>query len=317
MPSNLSCERQEHRRPWLLVLAGRPGTGKTTLAANVVRATGAGYLRVDVVESLLAHDQGEVGAAGYAVCHGLARSNLLLGNDVVVDAVNPVPEARASWAQTAADAGADLHVVELHLDDEAEHRRRVEQRTADLDGHRPPTWAEVTASDWTPWDVEPDGPRARIDASDPDEALDQTLRLVDGPLVGLYAFPGELRERLVGAIFDGTKVATTGLLEEYRRTGEELPRVGDEEAVLDSDGKVVCVTRTTTVEVVALGEVTDDHAQAEGEGHADAAAWRRAHEEFWISPEFVADLGDPPLVLNDDTPVVCTRFEVVRRVGAS
>lgn len=305
------------RRPWLLVLAGRPGTGKTTLAANVVRATGASYLRVDVIESLLAREQAQVGATGYAVCHGLARSNLLLGNDVVVDAVNPVPEARAAWTHTAADAGADLHVVELHLDDEAEHRRRVEQRTSDLDGHRPPTWAEVTSSDWTPWDVERDGPRTRIDATDPHEALDQVLRLVDGPSVGLYAFPGELRDRFVAAILDGTKGATTGLMEEYRRTGEALPRVGDEEAVLDSDGQVVCVTRTTTVEVVSLGEVTDAHAQAEGEGHADATAWRRAHEEFWSSPEFVAALGAPPLVLDDDTPVVCTRFEVVRRVGTS
>lgn len=309
-----SAQPGHPRRPWLLVLAGRPGTGRTTLAANLVRATGATCLRVDAVETALAAGPGSVGAAGYGISHALARSNLLLGNDVVVDAVNPVPEARSAWHRTASDAGADLHVVELHLEDEAEHRRRVEQRTPDLDGHRLPTWAEVRAADWVVWDVERDGPRTRIDARDPDEALDHALRLVGGPSVGLYAFPGALRDRLVAAILDGTKTATSSLWEEYRRGGEPLPRVGDEEAVLDSDGQVACVTRVAAVDVVALGGVSDDHAHREGEGYPDSAAWRRGHEPFWTSPEFVSSLGDPPVTLADDTQVVCTRFEVVRRI---
>jgi predicted kinase len=164
--------------PWLLVVSGRPGTGKSTLARSVVRATGACYLRVDVVETALAPARDEVGADGYAAVHGLALSNLELGNDVVVDAVNPVPAARAGWAPAAARVGARLLVVETSLPDGDEHRRRVETRTADIPGHRVPTWAEVREDGWVPWDEERDGPRTVIDTTESDAALDRALALV-------------------------------------------------------------------------------------------------------------------------------------------
>jgi len=35
--------------------------------------------------------------------------------------------------------------------DAAEHRRRVEERVADIPGHRQPTWATVTALTLDPW----------------------------------------------------------------------------------------------------------------------------------------------------------------------
>lgn len=38
-----------------------------------------------------------------------------------------------------------------------------------------------------------------------------------------FAFPGPLRDRLVAAILDGSKTATTGLLTEYEHDGERLP----------------------------------------------------------------------------------------------
>ncbi|MCG7422549.1 AAA family ATPase [Micrococcus sp. ACRRV] len=83
-------------RPWLCVLAGRAGTGKTTLAQALARATGVCCLRVDAVETALGRVQDHVGAAGCAVVHELAVSNLLLGHDVVVDAVPPVPASPAT-----------------------------------------------------------------------------------------------------------------------------------------------------------------------------------------------------------------------------
>lgn len=132
--------------------------------------------------------------------------------------------------------------------------------------------------------------------------------------MGEYAFPGPLRDRLVATILSGEKTATSSLLEEYEREDEALPAVGDLEAVVDSDGRIACVTRVTDVRVVPLGQVTDDHAHREGEGHADAAAWRRGHERFWTSPEFVDAMGEPTFVLDDDTPVVCVGFEVLERI---
>ena len=76
----------------LIVFAGLPGTGKTTLAQAVARRRRAAYLRIDVIEQALRHSgclAGEVGAAGYGVAGALAASNLNLGHTVVADAVNP------------------------------------------------------------------------------------------------------------------------------------------------------------------------------------------------------------------------------------
>jgi len=128
---------------------------------------------------------------------------------------------------------------------------------------------------------------------------------------GNYAFPGPLRDRLVGAILLGAKTSTTSLVVEWERDGDPLPEPGDLEAVLDSAGRPVCVIRNTEVRVCRMADVTAAHARAEGEGFADTTAWRAAHEEFWNSPEFVAALGDPPVTLDDDAEVVCVAFEVV------
>lgn len=153
------------------MVAGRPGTGKTTLAKGLAGATGACYLRVDAVETALLRAGNDVGTEGYFVVHELAASNLLVGTPVVVDAVNPVPEARQGWQETAARSDARLVVLETSLRDEAEHRRRVETRAADIPGHRVPTWEEVQDDGWVQWDVPRDGPRTLIDTSNAEAAL--------------------------------------------------------------------------------------------------------------------------------------------------
>lgn len=159
----------------LVVLSGRPGTGKTTTAREVSRRVGACYLRVDAAETALARTGAGVGVGGYAVVHELAVSNLLLGSTVVVDAVNPVPEARTSWRDAAGRAGARLVSVETVLPDVDEHRRRVEARVADIPGHVLPTWDEVQGSEWTAWDEARDGRRLRVDSSDTATAVARVL----------------------------------------------------------------------------------------------------------------------------------------------
>lgn len=125
---------------------------------------------------------------------------------------------------------------------------------------------------------------------------------------GEFAFPGPLRDALVTAILDGTKTTTTSLLVEHPRGHDPREDVGTLEAVLDSHDNVVCVIRTTEVQVCRLADVSDEHAIAEGEGYTDANEWRTGHEEFWRSPEFVEYIGE--LDINDDTQVVCQRFTV-------
>lgn len=161
----------------LTVVSGRPGTGKTTLAKALARSRRSCYLRVDVAETALARTGHLVGAEGYAVIHELAISNLLLGIDVVVDAVNPVPEARAGWREAAARGRAGLLQLETWLPDADEHRRRVQARTADIPGHQVPSWDEVARQRWVPWDDERDGPRTLIATTDSSRALAAALAL--------------------------------------------------------------------------------------------------------------------------------------------
>jgi len=129
-----------------------------------------------------------------------------------------------------------------------------------------------------------------------------------------FAFPGPLRDVLVAAILRGEKTSTTGLLEEYHREGEAIEVVGARELVIDSDGVGVAVIETTEVEVRRMGDVDLQFAIDEGEGFETVADWYAAHVRFFTSPEMVAALGDPPVPIDDDTMVVCSRFRVVERL---
>jgi uncharacterized protein YhfF len=132
----------------------------------------------------------------------------------------------------------------------------------------------------------------------------------DLPL-GEFGFPGPLRDALVAAILRGEKTSTTGLLEEHRREGSPVGAVGDRELVIDSAGRGVAVIESTEVEIRRLGDVDLPFAIEEGEGFTTVAEWRVAHERFFTSPELVAALGHPPVAIDDDTEVVCTRFRLV------
>ena len=126
-----------------------------------------------------------------------------------------------------------------------------------------------------------------------------------------FAFPGPLRDRLVAAVLDGSKTATTGLVAEYEHAGEPLPEVGDRSVLVDSENRPVAVLEVTGVRVVPLARVDTAHAVDEGEGYADVAEWRAGHERFWGGAEMRAALGDPYFAVDDTTPVVLERFRVV------
>lgn len=137
----------------LLVVGGLPGSGKTTVAAAHVRATRAAFLRIDTIEQTI-RDRTAVppGPIGYEVGYTLAPEQLRLGVDVVAECVNPLAVTRDAWRQVADDAGAALVDVEIVCSDPAEHRRRVETRTADVPGLVLPTGRQVTGREYEPWE---------------------------------------------------------------------------------------------------------------------------------------------------------------------
>jgi predicted kinase len=136
----------------LIVLSGLPGVGKTTIARELACSLAAVYLRVDSIEQALRQAGLAVEAEGYAVAHAVAADNLRAGQTVVADCVNPWPLTRDEWRAVGERAGVPVVEIEIVCGDQAEHRRRVELRRADIAGHRVPTWQEVVERDYRAWD---------------------------------------------------------------------------------------------------------------------------------------------------------------------
>jgi len=137
---------------------------------------------------------------------------------------------------------------------------------------------------------------------------------VTGLSVAEFVFPGSLRDKLVAAILAGEKTATAGLLAEYEREPEPLPKVGDRAVVVDSEQRPVAVIETTEVKIICAADVDLQFALDEGEGFSSVADWRAAHERFWHSSEMRAVLGEPEFSVTDETLIVAERFRVVERL---
>jgi predicted kinase len=166
----------------LIVLGGLPGTGKTCLARGIASRMSAMHLRIDSIEQALKRADAtgrDAGVAGYAVAYAVAEDNLRLGRIVVADSVNPLDVTREAWRATAVLADVAVVEVEVVCSDGAEHRRRIESRTADIVDHALPNWQDVMDRHYEPWK----GERividtARLDESACVELLEQQLRAV-------------------------------------------------------------------------------------------------------------------------------------------
>ncbi|MGW9628810.1 ASCH domain-containing protein [Microbacterium sp. NPDC055521] len=126
--------------------------------------------------------------------------------------------------------------------------------------------------------------------------------------VSEYAFPGPLRDLLVGAIIAGEKTTTTFLLRELEIDDEPMPAVGDRAAVIDSAGIPVGIETVEEVRVVRLADVELAHALGEGEGYVSVDEWRAGHESFWHGREYREYMGDPEFRVDDDTLAVLVRL---------
>ena len=140
----------------LIIFAGLPGVGKTTIARELAEKLGAVYLRIDSIEQALRDSGAVIGPmndSGYRIAYALAGDNLRMGRTVVADSVNPLRITREAWREVAREAGRASVEIEIKCSDSDEHRRRVEGRASDIQGLEL-TWAEVMAREYEPWDRE-------------------------------------------------------------------------------------------------------------------------------------------------------------------
>ncbi len=142
----------------LIVFSGLPGVGKSVLARAVSSALSMVLIRVDELEAVMRRagieDSQSTGLAAYTVAEVIAERCLQAGCGALVDAVNALEAPRQQWREVAHRTGAVACVVEVVCSDVAEHRRRVESRTADLRGQVLPTWEEVLSREYEPWQEE-------------------------------------------------------------------------------------------------------------------------------------------------------------------
>jgi predicted kinase len=132
------------RTATLIVMSGLPGVGKSEISKQLSERLDALYLRIDTIEQSLRNGGIiDVGPLGYEVAYRIAADNLKLGFNVVADCVNPIAITRDAWSQVAREAAFTIRNVHVICSDLVEHRRRVETRVSQIQGHTLPDWDEV------------------------------------------------------------------------------------------------------------------------------------------------------------------------------
>lgn len=170
--------------PLLVVTAGLPAAGKSTIAEVVSNRLGLPVLSVDPIEAAILSagiDAAQpTGLAAYLVAETMAEGVLSGGRGVVIDAVNAVEPARDQWVKLAARQGATLRFIEVVCSDPEVHRERLAARAG---RHAAPAAdtafaVEQSLAEWEPWTGDSAAvPRVTLDSVRPlgvniEQALD-------------------------------------------------------------------------------------------------------------------------------------------------
>lgn len=170
------------RVPVLVVTAGLPGSGKSTIAEIIAGRLGATAISVDPIEAAILKagidsDQ-PTGLAAYLVAERMAEQVLLSGQSVIVDAVNAVEPARLQWRDLAERCGVKLRVIETVCFDEDLHEERLANRTGLIAAYA----VEQSIEEYSEWKGAAAAlPRVTLDTSRPlGQNVDAALAFLEG-----------------------------------------------------------------------------------------------------------------------------------------
>jgi predicted kinase len=120
--------------PYLIILNGPPGIGKSTVARRYVEDHPMALsLEQDVVRGLLGgwrKREAESGAAARELCLAMARTHLVAGNDVIVPQFVAIPDYLDRLSGLGLDVGAK-HIEFVLLDEVSSAERRFHARIND------------------------------------------------------------------------------------------------------------------------------------------------------------------------------------------
>ena len=156
----------------LVVVAGVPGTGKSTLADRLGGTLGAPVFAVDWVLGALTPFGGRSFdhplEIGDELLTTLAYRQLALGQSAILDSPAESEATRARWTSLAAHFGAVLAVIVCRCSDEAIHQERLTSRSRGIPGwHEGGNWDNVRQrrDRFARWD----GDHLEVDAARPIE----------------------------------------------------------------------------------------------------------------------------------------------------
>lgn len=116
----------------------------------------------------------------------------------------------------------------------------------------------------------------------------------------------EMGDELGNLVASGMKTGTCAAHCIYELEGEEIPKEGQYDIVLDGDNNPLAIIKYTKIDFVKMNEVTRDFARSEGEGDLSYDYWYREHVKF-----FTWELSQHGLTFTPDLLLVCQTFEVV------
>lgn len=171
--------------PLLVVTAGLPAAGKSTIAEVVGNRLGFPVLSVDPIEAAILSAGIEAtqptGLAAYLVAETMAEGVLANGGGVVIDAVNAVEPARDQWVRLAARRNVTLRFLEVVCSDPEVHLQRLADRAGRHAKVDTSFAVEQSLDEWEPWTGEAAAvPRVTLDSVLPlGVNIEQALAFLD------------------------------------------------------------------------------------------------------------------------------------------